>query len=727
MSEGWKQVLADIRNALRGNVPAARSESVATPAAPTTSTPSAPEPTPAAIQAEDASEWLGAAEIATPVVEPDRVPITEPAHVVQEATPEVVLTDTATPAKTKWGVMDWGVGLLVLVMLGVTVWQLGLGAWWSRWTAPRPPASDVVATFDGGAITTADMEAHLRLLAPQAYSDSVKSLDTLRSLVQEMLADEAARRWAASQKVNADQNFQHSMEHITEDINLDSFGSNLRAGQINITESEIQAYYEKNKAQLGGQSLTDSREQIRQRLVSERGSAYLRDYIDRLKSAASITRDDALLQAPSPTENDLRTYYDANRRTFTTTARFVVDVLLVPIGNASRDETDARANADKALVKLRSGAAFADVAREITQTRLFTNTPVAADTQDPAWDAALSKLRPGELSEVFRADNAFQIVRLIKSEPSRLQTFEEARMDITARLTQTELDDWMRANGGKTLFTIKGKRYTLEQFYREYQELGPETRVSFSGADGLKRLADALIDRLVLVEDTYDQLLQVKNKDLIDQTRLDIVKQMMDQQEVDDKISVSAEEIKQYYEQNQTQMQLPAQARIRYIRVGLGNSADEQNAAKARADEAYKKLVPGLLQQGEDFASVAKSYSEDPETAAKGGELPGWLGETNEPFEQPNLHALHDLVLALPLNQVSPPMPVGDSLYIIQPFERTEPQMLALDAAEPYIKKMLQTQKHNQLQRDLIDKLTQPLNLVIYDSVLEGYVQQQTR
>ena len=42
---------------------------------------------------------------------------------------------------------------------------------------------------------------------------------------------------------------------------------------------------------------------------------------------------------------------------------------------------------------------------------------------------------------------------------------------------------------------------------------------------------------------------------------------------------------------------------------------DEQKAARAKADAAYQKLMPGLLQTGADFASVAQEYSEDPDTA----------------------------------------------------------------------------------------------------------------
>jgi hypothetical protein len=99
---------------------------------------------------------------------------------------------------------------------------------------------------------------------------------------------------------------------------------------------------------------------------------------------------------------------------------------------------------------------------------------------------------------------------------------------------------------------------------------------------------------------------------------------MMHQEEVDDKIQVTDEEMQKFYDENIDLMALPPKAHIRYIRIGLGQTEDEQKAARTRADEAYKKLVPGLFQQGADFAGVAQEYSEDPETAAQGGELSDW-------------------------------------------------------------------------------------------------------
>lgn len=74
------------------------------------------------------------------------------------------------------------------------------------------------------------------------------------------------------------------------------------------------------------------------------------------------------------------------------------------------------------------------------------------------------------------------------------------------------------------------------------------------------------------------------------------------------------------------------------------NATDKQKkAAKAKIDSLYN-----VLRKGADFAAIARKYSQDPGTAAKGGELP-WIakGNTVKEFEQ-TAWALKDGELSKP-------------------------------------------------------------------------------
>lgn len=708
MAESWKQVWEDFKNALRVE---AQPQAGTSPAV-------VESPSPDAEQTALAS--VPVVEETTPIVAIPIGPVVEAAPSAEPLSVEPAIVPTPRQIWLR-RLQSGGLYLLLAAAFVAMAWPLGLGQQWARLTAPKPPALDVVATFNDGQITTAELEEHFNLLVPEEYRAQVRSLETLRLVVQEMVADELARRWAAEQQVDADETFRHTMEHITEEINLASFSDELHSSGLLVQESEIQAYYDANRAQFGDQPLSAVRDQIAEQLTHEQQNDYLRDYIDRLKENASITRNFDLLDVPAPSEADLQEYYRANVVSYTVPAQFTIDLLAIQV---SADEAVARAAADQALLKLRSGADFAAIPTEVPEAQVFTSTIILETMVEPDFNAAVSTLQPGEISEVIRATGAFYIVRLIEAQPSRPQTFDEARAQVLETVRPQQIEEWMDDNASKTLFTLKGKQYTLGQFYGEYQELAPDVQAQFAGPAGLKELAELLIDRLVLVEDTYDQLLQVQNKDLIDQTRLDVLKQMMHQEEVDDKIEVAEEEIRQYYDQNQALMALPPQFRIRYIRVGLGQTEDEQKAAHARAEAAYTKLVPGLFQQGADFATVAQEYSEDPETAANGGELPGWIGETGDPFESVDLHELHELLLQLNGSDISLPIQVGDSLYILQVLERKESPPLSFEEAKPYLKTLLEDQKHEALLRQLEERLARQVNVVIYDSVLEAYYNQ---
>ena len=132
---------------------------------------------------------------------------------------------------------------------------------------------------------------------------------------------------------------------------------------------------------------------------------------------------------------------------------------------------------------------------------------------------------PGELGSVFRAGDSFYIVRLSELKLARTQSLPEVQQVVTAAVVQQMEGDWFEINGEKTLFTLKGQRYSLEQFYKEYQELRLSAQREYAGPDGRKKLAEALIDRMLLVSDTYDQLLDVKTKPLADETRLRLLRQ----------------------------------------------------------------------------------------------------------------------------------------------------------------------------------------------------------
>lgn len=85
-------------------------------------------------------------------------------------------------------------------------------------------------------------------------------------------------------------------------------------------------------------------------------------------------------------------------------------------------------------------------------------------------------------------------------------------------------------------------------------------------------------------------------------------------------VTVSEEDMKEFYRVNEENLAAPEQVRVRQIliRVSPGFTEEERQKAKARAQE-----VLGRVRGGEDFVKAVGAYSEDPdpEVRKSGGDL----------------------------------------------------------------------------------------------------------
>jgi peptidyl-prolyl cis-trans isomerase D len=93
---------------------------------------------------------------------------------------------------------------------------------------------------------------------------------------------------------------------------------------------------------------------------------------------------------------------------------------------------------------------------------------------------------------------------------------------------------------------------------------------------------------------------------------------------------VSDADLQHVYDQNKDQFRVPERVHVRHVLLKTsGKPKEEAPKLQARAQEVLKELKGGA-----DFAAVATKYSEDPGSAAKGGDL-GWIvrGQTVPAFE----------------------------------------------------------------------------------------------
>ena len=157
--------------------------------------------------------------------------------------------------------------------------------------------------------------------------------------------------------------------------------------------------------------------------------------------------------------------------------------------------------------------------------------------------------------------------------------------------------------------------------------------------------------------------------------------------EITSKISVTEAEIEQHFEENKADYNLPKGWRLAHILItdakesGINNTRGDDATTPAEAEKKAQLLMRRLL-NGEDFARLAAEYSEDAESAPRGGDL-GFVTEQQMETVSPELKKT---VQNLKVEQVFPrPIRIGYGYHLVKllakerggQHELSEPQVQA--------------------------------------------------
>jgi peptidyl-prolyl cis-trans isomerase D len=122
------------------------------------------------------------------------------------------------------------------------------------------------------------------------------------------------------------------------------------------------------------------------------------------------------------------------------------------------------------------------------------------------------------------------------------------------------------------------------------------------------------------------------------------------------RIEMPEEDLRAYFEQHRGEFSAPEQRRARHILFSLGEGADAK--AKAQAEAAVQRALK-RLESGESFEVLAKELSQDPGSAAQGGDL-GW-------FERGIMDpAFEEAAFSMKVGEVRGPVRTAFGLHIIE-------------------------------------------------------------
>jgi len=152
------------------------------------------------------------------------------------------------------------------------------------------------------------------------------------------------------------------------------------------------------------------------------------------------------------------------------------------------------------------------------------------------------------------------------------------------------------------------------------------------------------------------------------QLRRDLSIQKLFNKEITSKISITDKDVADFYNSNKASFNL-AEPQVHLAQV-LVTPTPDANVRNLKSDKAQNEeqarqkiqMIEARIKQGEDFASVAQAYSEDPNTAANGGDL-GFIPESS--LAQAHVE-LRKMVMSLPPGQVSPVIRTPEGYRILK-------------------------------------------------------------
>ncbi|MFW5975578.1 MAG: SurA N-terminal domain-containing protein [Desulfosalsimonas sp.] len=152
-----------------------------------------------------------------------------------------------------------------------------------------------------------------------------------------------------------------------------------------------------------------------------------------------------------------------------------------------------------------------------------------------------------------------------------------------------------------------------------------------------------------------------------------------------DKVEVSEAEIKDYYDSHRSEFKEPETVEARHILLKVPQDADAETETEIREKAAAIRKRA----DGEDFAELARRFSEDP-SAEEGG----YLGELEE---DDTVEEFSEKAFSLDTGEISEPVRTRFGWHIIKIDDRTDESVKPLEKVEGKIKEELALQKARDL------------------------------
>lgn len=260
---------------------------------------------------------------------------------------------------------------------------------------------------------------------------------------------------------------------------------------------------------------------------------------------------------------------------------------------------------------------------------------------------------------------------------------------------------------------IGERKITLSDFKRVTRYFDAERQKMLETNPQLKETVLKQFVQSIVVSDLAKQKGFDKNPDIREQVQFfsdNFLANEYIKREVAQKVTVSDENLKSYYDTNKDEFKTPEMVKARHILVkaDASASADDKKKAQERAETYLKKI-----KEGEDFAKLASELSDDPGSKPKGGDL-GFFprGRMVKPFE--------DAAFSLKTGEMSGIVETQFGFHIIKVEDKKDSTVEPFDTVKERLRQKLLQERQRTAITEFIDKTMQDSKTEFFPGVLTG-------
>lgn len=273
---------------------------------------------------------------------------------------------------------------------------------------------------------------------------------------------------------------------------------------------------------------------------------------------------------------------------------------------------------------------------------------------------------------------------------------------------------------GDVLARMGDRTITVSEFGEKFNTLPAERRQGATAEEQKEKALERLVEMTLFSLEARAQKIDVEES--IEHTILDIVDSILSREyysrEILYKTTVTDDEIKNYYDSHCDEFRDPEMVKARHILIRV-----EPDAAREEWDMALRKAgdLKREIDNGADFAKLARGKSDDSSTKRKGGALrtggafgSGYLTRESMPEGFP------DIVFSLNAGEISHPVKSPKGYHIIKVETKRPEKVQTLDQVKGTLKQKLTKQKHEKLFAQTIERLKEKYKVVLNTDLLNS-------